>query len=173
MLNPLILHKSQFFQHYAGGVTGDKTGSQEFQSKLSFDPSPFRLHTRYEGCLMRRLLIIDDQKDLLLLYKIEFESEGYHVDTARNARKALNMSDKKHYDLIILEINLPGIDGKELMGKLLVRDKKIPIIINSASYRYHDFFMSWAADSYVLKSSDLTELKQKVKESLSESISTI
>ena len=89
---------------------------------------------------MRRLLIIDNQKDLLLLYKIEFESEGYHVDTARNARKALNMCDKKHYDLIILEINLPGMDRKELMEKLLVRDKKIPIIINSASYRYHDFF---------------------------------
>ena len=91
---------------------------------------------------MRRLLIVDDQKNLLLLYKTEFESEGYHVDIAGNAREALNMCDKKHYDLIILEVNLPGMDGKELMGKLLVRDKKIPMIINSGVYSYHDFFMS-------------------------------
>lgn len=120
---------------------------------------------------MGRLLIVDDQKNLLLLYKTVFESEGYHVDTAGNAREALNMCDKKHYDLVILEVNLPEVDGKELMGKLFVRDKKIHMIINSASYRYHGFFMSWVADSYVLKSSDLTELKQKVKESLGEAIS--
>jgi len=117
---------------------------------------------------MKRLLIVDDKEHLLLLYKIEFEAEGYHVDTARNEQEALGMFEKNHYNLAILEIYLPGEDGIELLGKLRARDNKLPVIINSASARANDFFVSWAADSFVLKSSDLTELKQKVKESLDE-----
>lgn len=117
---------------------------------------------------MKRLLIVDDKEHLLLLYKIEFEAEGYHVDTARNEQEALGMFEKNHYNLVIIEIYLPGEDGIELPGKLQARDNKLPVIINSASARANGLFVSWAADSFVLKNSDLTELKQKVKESLDE-----
>lgn len=119
---------------------------------------------------MKRLLIVDDEKDLRLLYQTEFETEGYHVDTAADAMEALSKFERERYDLIILDIKMPGMDGVEALGKFLGRDNKIPVIINSAFDSYKDNFMSWAADSYVIKSSDLTELKQKVKESLGESI---
>ncbi|HLA39268.1 MAG TPA: response regulator [Candidatus Glassbacteria bacterium] len=119
---------------------------------------------------MKKLLIVDDEKHLRLLYKSEFESEGYQVHTAADALEALAMFEHERFDLIILDIKMPGMDGIEALGKFLGRDNKIPVIINSAYDSYKDNFMSWAADSYVIKSADLTELKQKVKESLGESI---
>ncbi|OGG06627.1 MAG: two-component system response regulator [Candidatus Glassbacteria bacterium RIFCSPLOWO2_12_FULL_58_11] len=119
---------------------------------------------------MKRLLIVDDEGDLRLLYQTEFETEGYRVDTAADAMEALSMFERERYDLIILDIKMPGMDGVEALGKFLGRDNKIPVIINSAFDSYKDNFMSWAADSYVIKSADLSELKQKVKEALGESI---
>jgi DNA-binding response OmpR family regulator len=119
---------------------------------------------------MKKLLIVDDEKHLRLLYKTEFEAEGYQVDTAADAKEALDLFEREHYDLVILDIRMPGMDGIEALGKFLGRDKKLPVIINSAYDSYKDNFMSWSADSYVIKSSDLTELKQKVKESLGETL---
>ncbi len=115
---------------------------------------------------MKRILIVDDERHLRLLYKTEFEVEGYEVDTASDAKEALDKFEKEHFDLVILDIRMPGMDGIEALGKFLGRDNKLPVIINSAYDSYKDNFMSWAADSYVIKSSDLSELKQKVKESL-------
>ena len=119
---------------------------------------------------MKKLLIVDDEKHLRLLYQTEFEAEGYRVDTAADAMEALAMFEHEHYDLVILDIKMPGMDGIEALGKFLGRDNKIPVVINSAYDSYKDNFMSWAADSYIIKSSDLSELKQKVKEALGESI---
>ena len=56
------------------------------------------------------------------------------------------------------------MDGFEAMGKILNKDKDIPIIIHTAYSSYKDNFMSWAADAFIVKSSDLTELKNKIKE---------
>lgn len=119
---------------------------------------------------MKKLLIVDDEKNLRLLYKTEFESEGYQVETAADAQDALKKFEHERYDLVILDIKMPGMDGLEALGKFLGRDNKLPVIINSAYDSYKDNFMSWAADSYVIKSSDIGELKQKVKEALGESM---
>ena len=119
---------------------------------------------------MKKLLIVDDEKHLRLLYQTEFEAAGYRVDTAADALEALGKFEHERYDLVILDIKMPGMDGIEALGKFLGRDNKLPVIINSAYDSYKDNFMSWAADSYVIKSSDLSELKQKVKEALGESI---
>ncbi len=65
-----------------------------------------------------------------------------------------------------MDINLPLMDGIEAMGHILSKNKDIPIIINTAYSNYKDNFMSWAADAYIVKSSDLTELKNKIEELL-------
>lgn len=119
---------------------------------------------------MKRLLIVDDEKHLLFLYKTEFEAEGYQVDTASSAREALDLFERRHYDLAILDIMMPGMDGVEALGKLLAGNKKLPVVINSSYDDYRDNFLCWAAESYVLKSSDLTTLKQEVKKYLREKV---
>ena len=67
-------------------------------------------------------------------------------------------------DLVILDIRMPGMDGLEALPRILGIKEGLPVIMNTAYSQYQDSFMSWAADAYVVKSSDLTELKEKVKE---------
>ncbi len=58
------------------------------------------------------------------------------------------------------------MEGIETMGRILSKNKEIPIIINTAYSNYKDNFMSWVADAYIVKSSDLSELKNTVQEVL-------
>ncbi len=116
-----------------------------------------------------KLLIVDDEKNIRLLYKREFEFEGYEIELAENGMECLRKIESFKPDLVILDIRMPGIDGLETLNQILGKNNVLPVIINSAYSSYKDNFMSWSADAYVVKSSDLTELKTKVKELLAES----
>ena len=114
---------------------------------------------------MKKLLFVDDSKVLLFLYKSEFEADGYLVDTASNVAEAIGMLDRQSYDLVILEVQMPDMDGLESLRKFLCRHKRLPIIINSGLECYKDCsnFPVCPADSFVLKSSDMDELKKEVR----------
>jgi DNA-binding response OmpR family regulator len=115
---------------------------------------------------MTRLLVVEDDKNQLRLYEQELTDDGYEVVTAPGGREALAEIEKKRPDLVIMDISMPGMDGIEALGKILGRDNTIPVILNTAFANYKDNFLSWAADAYVVKSSDLTELKKTVKDVL-------
>ena len=115
---------------------------------------------------MITILVVEDDKNQRLLYEQELKLEGYEVVTASDGKEALVKVQEQLPDLIIMDINMPRMDGIETMGKILGRNKEIPIIINTAYSNYKDSFMSWAADAYIVKSSDLLELKNTVKEIL-------
>ena len=114
-----------------------------------------------------KLLVVDDEINQGLLYQQELEDEGYAVDVVNSGTAALENLKTSIYDLVVLDIGMPEMDGLETLGRLLGIDNKIPVIINTAYPSYKDNFMSWAADAYVVKSMDLSELKDKIKESLS------
>ncbi len=115
---------------------------------------------------MTTILIVEDDKNQRLLYEQELKLEGYEVVTASDGKEALEKAQEQLLDLIVMDINMPKMDGIETMGKILDKNKEIPVIINTAYSNYKDNFMSWAADAYVVKSSDLSELKDTVKEIL-------
>lgn len=113
---------------------------------------------------MKTILVVDDDDAIRTLLQEELEEEGYKVLIATNARDALKMVAAEALDLVILDIRMPGMDGLEALPRILGIKEGLPVIMNTAYSQYQDSFMSWAADAYVVKSSDLTELKEKVKE---------
>ena len=115
---------------------------------------------------MTTILLVEDDKNQCLLYEQELRLEGYNILTATDGKEALEMVRIQAPDIIIMDINIPKMDGIETMGRILSKQKHIPIIINTAYSNYKDNFMSWAADTYLVKSSDLSELKDKIKEIL-------
>jgi len=115
--------------------------------------------------MKKRILVVEDEEGLRLLYKEELEAEGYEVLTAQNGREAIQKLEEEP-DLIILDIVMPVMDGMEALGRIVGRERKIPIILNTSYPGYRRDFMSWAADAYVTKSTDLGELKDKVRELL-------
>jgi DNA-binding response OmpR family regulator len=118
------------------------------------------------GGEMKKILIVEDQKSLCLLYEEELTKEGYEVVAVNDADSGLEALQKTQFDLIITDIRMPGRDGIELITQIMGLRKDIPIIINTAYQSYKGDFMTWAADAYVVKSSSLRELKAKIKELL-------
>lgn len=111
----------------------------------------------------KKILVVDDEEHIRLLYESELEEEGYTVILASDAREALEIVERESLDLIVLDIKMPGMDGIEAMQKIVGKKKNIPIIINSAYPHFKNSFMTWIAEEYVVKSSDLQELKDKIK----------
>ncbi len=116
---------------------------------------------------MKKILVVDDDDAIRMLINLELTEEGYQVLTASNAKDALEMVETEDLDLVILDIRMPGMDGLEALPRILGLKEGLKVILNTAYSQYQESFMSWAADAYVIKSSDLTELKAKVKELLS------
>ena len=116
---------------------------------------------------MKTILVVDDDDAIRMLIELELAEEGYRVLSASNAQDALKMVETEDLDLVILDIRMPGMDGLEALPRMLGLKEGLKVILNTAYSQYQESFMSWAADAYVIKSSDLTELKAKVKELLS------
>jgi DNA-binding response OmpR family regulator len=115
---------------------------------------------------VKKILVVEDDESQRILYHDELSEAGYEVMLAANGREALNQLDRDKPDLIILDIVMPVMDGMETLGRIIREYRDVPIILNTAYSSYKNDFMSWGADAYVVKSADLGELKEKVREIL-------
>jgi CheY-like chemotaxis protein len=113
-----------------------------------------------------KILLIDDEENILMLYQQELLEDGYQVLTAQSAREGIDKIKAELFDLVVMDIRMPAMDGLEALGRILGLKKDIPVVLNTAYSNYKDDFMSWAADAYVVKSSDLTQLKTTIREVL-------
>lgn len=109
-----------------------------------------------------KILLVDDDLNILRLYKEELEEEGYSVVTAANGQEAIEQFEKEKPDLVSLDIQLPDIDGIKLLRQMKEKRPRMPIIMSTA-FDYRDDFSVWASEAYIVKSSDLTELKSTIK----------
>lgn len=111
---------------------------------------------------MARLLVVDDERDIRFLYAAELEDEGYEVETAGSGEEAVEKIQNHQFDLIILDIQLKGESGLQLLQKIVKERTDLPVILCTAFSCYKEDFSSWLADAYVVKSSDLSELKREI-----------
>lgn len=112
---------------------------------------------------MARLLVVDDEKDIRLLYAAELEEEGYEVSTAGTGAEAVELLQREQFDLVVLDIQLKRESGLDLLQEIVRERKDMPVVLCTAFSCYKDDFSSWLADAYVVKSSDLTELKEEIR----------
>lgn len=112
----------------------------------------------------KRILVIDDEENIRILYSEELQDEGYDVIVASNAEEADIKIKESNPDLITLDIRMPGTNGIDFLRKLRERDKNIPIVMCSAYSDYKQDFRTWASEAYVIKSSDMVELKSTIRE---------
>jgi len=113
-----------------------------------------------------RLLIVDDEENIRFLFKEELEEEGYEVDVASNGLDALEKIKIAVFDLVILDIKMPGMNGIQALNEIKNMNKDLPVILCSAYGEFKQDFSSWASDGYVVKSADTKELKQTIKDIL-------
>ncbi len=116
--------------------------------------------------MKQKLLVVDDEENLREFYKLELEEEGYSVDTAADAGDGLKKLDCGRYDAVILDIQMPGMHGIELLQRIVTRDRQQPVILNTSYASYQENYLAWHADAYVVKSSDTGELKQAIRKVL-------
>lgn len=112
---------------------------------------------------MARLLIVDDEASIRLLYSQELTDEGYQVDSAGTIAEALELLQTNRYELALLDIKLKNESGLDLLQKLVKERHDMAVILSTAFSCYKDDFSAWLADGYVVKSSDMQELKDEIK----------
>jgi len=114
----------------------------------------------------KRILLVDDEEGIQLLYREEFEDEGYDVASAYNGDEAMEKFMQNPPDLVILDINMPGMSGIEVLRRMKEINPDLPVILSSAYQEYKQDFGSWASEEYIVKSANMDELKQAVRKHL-------
>jgi CheY-like chemotaxis protein len=110
-----------------------------------------------------RILLVDDEEHIRLLFKEELEEEGYVIGIASNGFEALEALRSDRFDLVVLDIKMPGMDGIQTLNEIKKLNKDQRVILCSAYGEYQQDFSSWVSDAYVVKSADMRELKQTIK----------
>ena len=112
----------------------------------------------------RSILLVEDEENLQDTLKLNFEMEGYNVSSAYNGEEALNAVRNEYFDLIILDVMLPEIDGITVCENIRLSNTEIPILMHSAKNQSNDRVLGLkkGADDYVTKPFSLEELLIRV-----------
>ncbi|HDR16997.1 MAG TPA: response regulator [Desulfobacteraceae bacterium] len=115
---------------------------------------------------MAKILIIDDEEHIRYLYSEELTEEGYDVITAENGYRLLERIEEEKPDLVVLDIKMVDYNGLDLLQDIRNKFYDLPVVLCTAYDTFKEDMKSIAADFYVIKSFDLTELKNKIQMAL-------
>jgi len=122
---------------------------------------------RQGAVMMEKILVVDDEKHIRMLYREELETEGYKVVTSDGSGDILDVIAAERPSIILLDIKLgPHTSGLDLLQAIRTSDANIPVILSTAYDTFQNDLKSIAADDYVVKSVDLSVLKGKVRAAL-------
>lgn len=79
-----------------------------------------------------KILVVDDEEDILKVLKFILEKEGFFVDTAVNGQEALSQLEKRHYDIVLTDLRMPGMDGIELIERIKTISPDTDVVIMTA-----------------------------------------
>lgn len=113
-----------------------------------------------------KILIVDDEEHIRFLYSDELTDDGYEVVTAESGYKLMERIEAEKPDLIILDIKMVDYNGLDLLTDIRNKYYDLPVILCTAFDKFKEDLKSIQADFYVIKSFDLTEIKNKIKMAL-------
>ena len=113
---------------------------------------------------MARILVVDDEKVIVKGLRFNLENEGYEVDAGYNGREAVEMAQANDYDLIVLDLMMPELDGLEACMEIR-GFSDVPIIMLTARSEDTDKLMGfeYGADDYITKPFNILEVKARIK----------
>jgi len=120
---------------------------------------------------MARILLVDDEEYIRRLYTQELSEEGHEIFSVATGHNLLNRIDLLRPELVVLDIKLVEYDGLELLGQIRNRYYDLPVILCTAYDTYKHDAKASAADYYVVKSFDLSELKMAIQRAMEADIS--
>ena len=116
----------------------------------------------------KNILLVDDEHDNNLIFTIGLQDAGFEVDSYNDPEMALAAFKSNYYDLLLLDIKMPKMDGYELYEKLKKIDDKVKVCFLTASERYKEehrpSFLSSGSTSFVTKPITVDDLVRKVNE---------
>ena len=114
-----------------------------------------------------KILIVEDEEKLARFVELELVHEGYRVDKAMDGRDGLAMAEEGDYDLLLLDVMLPGMSGMELLRRLR-RAKQTPVIMVTARDAVMDKVtgLDMGADDYITKPFEIEELLARIRAAL-------
>ena len=118
------------------------------------------------GVYMAKIMIVDDEESIRLLYSEELIGDGYEVALAEDGHQLIERIEKEKPDVVILDIKMAEYNGLDLLQFIREKFYDLPVILCSAYSMFKGDLKSIAADYYVVKSSDLSELKRKINQAL-------
>ena len=112
-----------------------------------------------------RMLIVEDDEPVLTFLRRSFESEHYTVDIATDGREAQSMADARQYDAVILDLNLPHVDGLEVLKHLRQGSPSLPVLVLSSRREVEDRVLTLdrGADDYLSKPFAFSELSARIR----------
>ncbi len=121
---------------------------------------------------MKKVLIIDDEPEILLILKFRISNWGYDPITASSGKEGIEIALKENPDLILLDVMMPGMDGFEVLKKLKTTEKtkNVPVIMVTVAAAKSDIEkgISLGASYYLAKPYDAQELRRRLDELLGE-----
>jgi DNA-binding response OmpR family regulator len=118
--------------------------------------------------LKSRIFLVDDEYDHNSIFTIGLQDAGFEVDAYNDPKLALSAFRPDYYDLLILDIKMPKIDGYELYDKIRKIDDKVKVCFLTASERYKEehrpSFLSSGSTSFIIKPVTVDDLVKKVNE---------
>jgi two-component system, response regulator, stage 0 sporulation protein F len=120
---------------------------------------------------MAKILIVDDEKHIRSLYSDELKEEGYEVATAPDGNDIYNLIEIEKPDVILLDIKLADSNGLDVLQQIRNKYYNLPVILCSAYGSFKVDIKAIAADAYIVKSADLSELKKRIAQVLEASAS--
>lgn len=112
-----------------------------------------------------RILVVEDEEDMLYAIKKGLKSEGYAIDTAADGEEAMELLECNTYDIVVLDINLPKLSGMEVLKELRKYNSEVKVLILSANSEIDDKVtgLDLGANDYLVKPFHLSELKARIR----------